>query len=831
MKNPNVRRAVLLACALCASTAGAQDRANAVSVHPSTDVYMPRGSAQAAAALTAEVASRRTTKLAEIINLSGVRSDARSRGQAVQALRIRPMLLEVPTATDVDLRTSAFSTQVPRQLAKLSLTIEGQEYLLWVVDSMRDSLGYRHVSATVLNVPGASASFTVAANGQVAGSLVTPHSSYRIVPSSGKEQLVYRLDPSAGSSADQLLTAVDLDRAARAVELRHVQAMKVAELQLEMAVLRDEGNVLATRGGNLGKLDPHAATEVDVRALLSRLGHLTNAVEYGEFHVVERRNHELRFQQLIGGIPVDAFSSIVTNREGEVSELHIKLADPRLAPSGEPISRVQAVTFAVSEYARQAGGGREVEVLEESGLIYQHKGGHELRPVYRFYVRSAGSAGLRAHVDALTGVVTLESTVMPAAREWGWEVYTTQPGTAPTRGSDPGATLTYRSDNSDEFAPGYCAPGVDCSWLNGDIGIPGVVMYELRMIFDDAVANTDPSLCCEMLGTGGSDHLQFIVGTPANTSISGQYNDTTEAITFPPSPNTPSTSQNADTVIHEITHHIQDKFGHGLDDWSRVMREGLADAMVGAVAEWRDPPFIDLLQQGEKWIVGDGHAGLPNGYRDIRVPRTLQFISDTLANVAFPDRIHWASQGVSNLMYRLYNKGVMTDTRFVEFNLKANYWMGGNWDGISGIQIEDLYHTLMLATRSNETALQNAIKQVWTEMGGVIPPPGGSGGGPGVPGGPGAPGAPGAPLAVDGYPLYCSDGVAWHSISWTGMPNTSFYRIHAGPYYDQHPASVTAIYAWANFSADVRVRSCNGAGCSGLSLDSYYMNYGAVCGF
>ncbi|HWK48376.1 MAG TPA: hypothetical protein VNR40_00750, partial [Steroidobacter sp.] len=182
MKSPNVRRAVLLTCALYASTAGAQDRATAVSMHPSTDIYMPRGTAPAAA-LTAEVASRRATKLAEITKLSSMQSDARSRGMVVQALRIRPMLLEVPTATDVDLRTPSFSTQVPRQLAKLSLTIEGQEYLLWVVDSARDLLGYRHVSATVLNVPGASAAFTVAANGQVAGSLVTPHGAYRIVPS------------------------------------------------------------------------------------------------------------------------------------------------------------------------------------------------------------------------------------------------------------------------------------------------------------------------------------------------------------------------------------------------------------------------------------------------------------------------------------------------------------------------------------------------------------------------------------------------------------------------------------------------------------------------
>jgi hypothetical protein len=129
------------------------------------------------------------------------------------------------------------------------------------------------------------------------------------------------------------------------------------------------------------------------------------------------------------------------------------------------------------------------------------------------------------------------------------------------------------------------------------------------------------------------------------------------------------------------------------------------------------------------------------------------------------------------------------------------------------------------ALRPNETALANHIDMVFTQMGASIPPPsqGTDPPGPTVP--------PVAPAAVDGFPVACDTGLAIHRTLWSATANTSSYRTYVGPFEDVFNASVTTVFAWSNFSTDFRVRSCNFAGCSSQSIDSYFMNYNAVCGF
>jgi hypothetical protein len=141
------------------------------------------------------------------------------------------------------------------------------------------------------------------------------------------------------------------------------------------------------------------------------------------------------------------------------------------------------------------------------------------------------------------------------------------------------------------------------------------------------------------------------------------------------------------------------------------------------------------------------------------------------------------------------------------------------------LDLNDFYYAVIQATRPNESQLRGRIDQVWGEMGSSIPPPSQ---GP-TPPGPTAP--PLAPSVVDGFPLACDSGIAIHRGFWTATANTSTYRTYVGPFENVFDDSVTAVYAWSNFSTDFRVKSCNVAGCSSQSADSYFMDYNAVCGF
>jgi hypothetical protein len=831
-----LRRATLLlslAQALSFTTATAAEPAEDPAIHPATVLHLPDpGSAKVRATVPADTGQRRTS-LSK--GWSATRSDtardlaARTSAQLVGTVQIKPWLLAMPTEREVDLSQPATATAVPRQFAALSLQIGDEDLALWVVGVTQDG-SLRHVSAAITNAPDASALFTVTSDDdRVFGTITTRNRSYRILPISKTEQAVYELMRRAGGPAakDTAVSIARMTAQEQAVQRRHLQAQKVAELQFEFVDFRLDGNTFASRGGRFGRFTPKTAAVDDIAKLLAKAGALTNADKLGQFRIVERNEHSVRFEQLINGIAVAARNEITTTPAGDVDEVRLFLTDPARAPAGQPMSQAEAMSRAAKAYA--AGAEEEVEFTGEPRLFYRRTAASEpLELLYEFSVRRPNAPHAIVRINALTGAVTIRDASLGVVDEFGFDIYIAESG-APKTGSDPGTRLIVSEGGQSPCTVENPAPCITAESI-----VLTQIFVDVRRAWKAATDATDPTLCCDRLGTKGSDNVQFIYDTSGATSVA-EYNEAYETILFKTPPaNGTSAARNTDAVVHEMTHHFLHKVG-GLDlsdDFARMLHEGMADAMVGAIAELRDPytewvgdpnAWFDLIWQGQKWVIGDGTSPLSQT-RDASVNRQWSYISSVLGNVANPDRFHQASLAISNFFYRLYSTHNATDARFIELILKTAQWLN-DWNENGALDLNDFYYSLTHALRPNETALLNSINQIWAQMGASVPPPSG---GPNPPG-PTVP--PVAPAVVDGFPLACDQGLAIHRASWSPTANTSTYRTYVGPFENIFDSSVTQVYAWSNFSTDFRVRSCNIAGCSSQSVDSYFMNYNAVCGF
>jgi hypothetical protein len=203
-----------------------------------------------------------------------------------------------------------------------------------------------------------------------------------------------------------------------------------------------------------------------------------------------------------------------------------------------------------------------------------------------------------------------------------------------------------------------------------------------------------------------------------------------------------------------------------------------------------------------------------------------------------PGSEHDAGRGIAALFRRIYEKNAMTGSaltkeyRFFRFMTDAAAELE-DWDN-NQLDWSDLYIAVITAAK-NETALKNAVNQVWVEMGGAIQTGVGSGP-PAPPGTPGGSGVAPAPLFVDGFFVGCNFQlhVTLHSVSWQSVSTASSYlpALNWGGIYRTYgliSAPQTSATAYSNFNTDARIASCNGSGCSGLSADNYVMNHSTSC--
>lgn len=814
-------------------------------VHPGTDIHLPdtrqlrqqRVSEFQDAVTRTPLSDHRDLRTAERLE-DPLRPTDRD-VTAVQTVHIKPMLLDMPTAEEVDFGRPVSGVGVPRQFANLVLTIEGTEYHLRVVNVAVDPAhGLRHVTAQVQNVEDAFALFSVSATGQVTGTLKAGDRVYRILPGSGTEQIIYRLAQQPGRSVapedQRVVRRLASDTAAEAQQ-RHLQMLKVADLQFEFVTLRQNGHRFAARGGRLGAFNPETASHRELMDVLERLGALSNAARYRDFRIVERHPGFLRFEQLIAGIPVETRNEITTTANGRIDEVRIVLVDPARAPRAVAISEARAMQAAATAFLKHLGqASGEVEFLGRPRLTYTDAvKGAPLALVYTVAVRTRESAVMQAKVNALTSEVDIIDT-RSFVREHSFNIYVTTSG-APQSRNDPGATLVVHAPFTEENG---CVVPLSC--FDNEVIETGMFAINLGRIWETVTTASDPELCCSRLGTDGERYVDIILKTPG-AGTAAEYNGTTRTLLFRPIPSgaNPATdwipSRNGDTFVHEYAHHFQDAIGGmGHTDYSRMLKEGLADAMVGAVAQYviAHPTPIDVFRMGQPWILGDGYAGQkPNGIRDMTAPKQFSWIDSVLSNVANPERFHDASLGISNFFYRLFQKGGISSDRLVELLLKIPTWLD-DWNDSGDVDLNDFYFAVDKSIRAEETTLRTHVNQVWLEMNGTIPTEGGPdepppGGGPGGGGPGGLP--PAAPISVNGSPLLCDRGIGWHNVSWTPMPSVGNYRTYVGPFEDVFPGSVTSAYAWSNFNTEFRVRSCNAYGCSGISADNYVMNYSALC--
>ncbi len=761
---------------------------------------------------------------------------ANSKFKSNQSVSISPMLLQLPTDRLVDFSVPATGVGMPRQYAHLKLSLQGEEFVLWVTADYRDArYGYRHVSAAVLNKDSGYALFSVAGSGEIVGTISGNGRIFRIVPFSPKEQGVYQID---SPSEAVTLGKRGVSRSSALLEQRHLQALRAAELQPDRLRTTETKERLHISGGALGRLPVGKLTQGDAVAVLRKLDVFANPEALAGMKVESRRGSVVRLRQYIGQIPVAGRNELELDIGGVVRDVRLNILDPARAPTQGPMPRAKALALAASAYAKNYGRGSEIEFDSVAELTYEAVLGRSaLALVYRFHVsNSKSSPSLHVKVDAITGEVTFDSSQWPA--EVYVDIYSANENTAPKQGADPGAIPTWTQNSQGTF---------DCVGGNFTLCLPSLQTSIIAAVVTKAweqVGNAaSPPLCCVQLGGHDpsntnkpqDDRIELVLNTNGATFV-GVYDTWNGSVIFQPGT---TIGRNADVVIHELFHHYQHMYGGGGENepYANAVREGLADSMVGFFAEYYQEGTgpggtgFDSLTMGERWVMGDGYMGDIRITRDMTRPKQLGDVEATLA--ADPANYHEASKGISNFFYRLWKKNAMTPQRAMQFIMQVAKNLE-DWDA-DGLSRTDLYEAIESAVKASEPTLLASVKSVWIEMGGTIPTtPNNPNPSPLPPTFP-TTGIPGVPVSVSAAYAGCGSGFTWHLVSWSSVWNAGNYQGFLaepnGVYVNKatFPPTKTSEYAFANYNTSAKMRACNADGCSNLSVSTASMPYNSQC--
>jgi hypothetical protein len=265
------------------------------------------------------------------------------------------------------------------------------------------------------------------------------------------------------------------------------------------------------------------------------------------------------------------------------------------------------------------------------------------------------------------------------------------------------------------------------------------------------------------------------------------------------------TAQRA-VMAHELAHHHQAVFGAAMDNGLRgALGEGLADAVAADMTG--------------NWNPYDGLLADDDDERDLAADKLL---------TEYPQaEIHASGQIFGNMIYRIKNQpGVSAQAR-AKLILNTYDFLRPDYGGNpSQYDLIDVYDA-MIDAAGTDTALKQAISNVWTQMAG----PAGSGSGDSGSGGPSGgvpppPSAPPAPAFVDGYKTSCSGSSVVYKTYWTPVFGATSYDVYyrflgfPGSYLYEQTWFVTDVYSVASVDVEVKIKACNANGCSWLSVDS-----------
>lgn len=333
-------------------------------------------------------------------------------------------------------RVRGGKAELPPGKTHLSLSVDGKELILYVVESVRDkNFPFRHVTAAIVNQPkGTYARFTVDDWNQVlVGTLKTEGGTYRIIPGGPgpQEHLVYRLEQT-GSGGDQRFITLSESIASSSdistLEKRHVLAEILAKFQPARYYISSPVGVSiwGKAGGNNGwpTMDPARAQDPEaIAAVIKGLAPLTGARGDEKFMVERvqpaRYGLSIMFRQVLRGLPVDLRQWLELNNDGTVRKLTVRLLDASWLP--ETTSTLLTST-AAEVLARKAlfeelgGAGLRIERVEGSETThYDIVEYGSLAPKWRSsFVTWSGSvrASYIVSIDLLTGESSLASMVM-----------------------------------------------------------------------------------------------------------------------------------------------------------------------------------------------------------------------------------------------------------------------------------------------------------------------------------------------------------------------------------------------------------------------------------
>lgn len=450
-----------------------------------------------------------------------------------------------------------------------------------------------------------------------------------------------------------------------------------------------------------------------------------------------------------------------------------------------------------------------------------------LQPSYSSSFNIEGEfSTFHARVDAVSGTVQLTEL---AWRNVSYEscVDLAVPGPGP--GSPPGlppiracTAANARKGYAHPAQTGYCAtPSTSAYCEQTTPKTVYDVMNDIRNTVPGAIATNAPGTpaCCDQI-------VSVVVIQGSRVPNLGSSTTSGRLILMPA-----SDSNSAEILGHEMGHVYVNIYNGDIlttdtNVFAGAVREGAADTfsgLLGAITGRTD-------RYGSKWAHGDGQY-YPGGVDRRADAPNFQYWQDITREAGS----HASGQVISRFFRRLQEIAGISDQRLLGIvvgTMAASRDLEGN-----GFDAGDFRRAVLSTIKSDETALRNAVHAVYSELyradaAGPIGPPL-------PPGDPGPIGAPPITPSVWGAFSHCGTHnggvVSVYSVQWTPTPNTDLYvgwvKMTSEPAfrYSIHvPATQTSLLLVTNTTAEGRISSCNGAGCSGMSTSG--VQAGHPCG-
>jgi hypothetical protein len=712
------------------------------------------------------------------------------------------------------------SGDAPDRAMHLQVSIEGEQYILDVVQSAYDEIRrLRHVTAVVVNhQPIGYARFTFDhVNNLLVGTISSAKGDYRILPISGSDtQLIVRLDARENNKYRKITVAGRTSKLIERITESHAQAELIADVQPWYISLPKDDNLVRIRGGTLGSVSLAKIADPDeVSRLLRGLAPITGFQEGLEFEITSYpeeldeadNEYAIRYRQLINGIPVRHDQEIAIDSTGKVLFILSSIVDPADAPAIESlIDERKAFGIAVDALKSSLGSTRytfeEFYFPEIPKLSYVVRGDADgVWPLWHFgvLIRDGDRNAIQSVVvDALTGEVSFPSMLVGVdGEDFRHNVYKSICPQNPPEQAGSCTMLIWRESNDSDFE---CESDPDCSNVAYS-KVKGVV--SIANILGEQ--NADDNTCCFEIGRhlpGKSyDQLDVIVDTPIPGLLYGGFKQTTETILFP----NETFSRTTDVILHELGHAYQWGYNRATlapqnpPPSTTIYAEGAADAYAGALADLIPASY----EPGVTWVIGDSPPSVPeNIRRDLTINRMW-------ADLDNPNKSQFEKQSVyGNFFYRLRQQNI-SKNRVLELTMQTQRLIRDQ--GTVGIDATDFWNALQASIKPGESTLSAAISTVFGAMSGQSPPP------------PNNPPLP--PVIVDGTFHSCIAPYTVYNMWWSSSLGATDYETYylntAGVWTFDNSWIVTNLFAYVPYNTSWRVKACNIFGCSALSTDTF----------